>query len=632
MRNALTATCRPTSGRGPAIVSPGRIISLGLLLPVISSCTAALPDESRADWIFTGGQVVTVDGPFSLAEALAVKDGRIVAVGTSGEVAAFRGPRTEVFDLSGKVLLPGLQDSHIHFLGLGHDVNYEAELTFAETAEEIVAEMAKLEERMDPEPGEWLIGNRWDQYKYPEMVTRWQLDEVAPDNPVLLNRVYRGVAVNTRVFEMMGIDDDNPATWPSWWLEDPADFTFEDRIFRVPRTLTINGRTREYEIPAGAFVGSRASRLVTVRPGEENPAEAFESDVQSVHLGALEMLSLGVTSIVDPSSRMGYNMRVYQEALNRGLLAGLRIPAVYEGTWYTHSSDDMRRHFDGIKINNLGDSWLRWRGAKFYADGGAGTRSAWLSESFSNWEEYEGSPNLGFPVEANNNAREAQFRVAALDYGWDLHTHACGDMAMRQTVDLYKELMDEIHAQRPEADLRWSLIHAYLPIEPETRVLEEMAEYGIIASVNPVFNWQEGAAFLTNLGAERFARTKPFRSYVEVGVSLNAGSDYPVTSHDPWIGMYALMTRRSQADGQVYGSEETLDIEETLRAYTINGAYLTYDEDSRGSLEPGKVADLTVVDLEDIRMLEEDPDLLFEMRDRILLTMSNGEVRYRKGG
>ncbi len=463
------------------------------------------------------------------------------------------------------------------------------------------------------------------------MVTRWQLDEVAPENPVLLNRVYRGVAVNSLVFEMMGIDDEDPATWPAWWLEDPPDLTFEDRIFRAPRALTINGETREYFIPTGAFVGSRASRLVTVGPsGAVDPEERFESDVQSVHLGALEMLSLGVTSIVDPSSRMGYNLRVYQAALNRGLLAGLRIPAVYEGTFYTNSLGSMREHFDGIKVNNLGDSWLRWRGAKFYADGGAGTRSAWLSESFNRWEEFEGEPNLGIPVQADNDAREAQFRVAALEYGWDLHTHTCGDMAMRQTVDLYMELMDEIHAERPEADLRWSLIHAYLPLEAETRVLEDMAEYGIIASVNPVFNWQEGAAFLTNLGPDRFARTKPFRSYIEVGIKLNSGSDYPVTSHDPWIGMYALMTRKSQADGQAHGPDETLGLEDALRTYTISGAYLTYEEDSRGSLEAGKVADLAVLDLEDVHLLEEDPELLFQMGDRILLTMSGGKVRFRR--
>ncbi len=620
---------------------------LFLSLPLLFSCSSSLPPGAQADWIFSGGQVVTVDETFSMAEALAVKDGRVLALGSEAEVAVFRGPGTQMVDLAGRTVIPGLQDSHIHFLSLGHDITYEAELTFAMTAEEVVAEVQALKERQEPEPGEWLIGNRWDQYKYPEMVTRWQLDEVAPENPVLLNRVYRGVAVNTLVFEMMGIQDEDPSTWPEWWLVDPPNLTFEDKIFRAPRTLTIGGESKEYLIPTGAFVGSRASRLVaspgsfpgsgtdrrtTGAPGLSDEEAAFETDVQSVHLGALEMLSLGVTSIVDPSSRMGHNMKVYQEALNRGLLAGLRIPAVYEGTFFTHELDLMRSHFDGIKVNNLGDSWLRWRGAKFYADGGAGTRSAWLSEPFNGWEEFEGSENFGIPVQPDHEAREAQFRLVALDYGWDLHTHTCGDVAMRQTVDLYKGLMDEIHANDPDADLRWSLIHAYLPLEEETRVLEEMAEYGIIASVNPVFNWQEGSAFLTNLGPERFARTKPFRSYLEAGVSLNSGSDYPVTSHDPWIGLYSLLTRKSQADGQVYGPEETLGLEDALRTYTINGAYLTYEEESRGSLEVGKVADLVVLELENIRMLEEDPELLFGMRDRVFLTMSDGIVRYRADG
>lgn len=617
---------------------------LAASLLFVGSCGTAVPPDGQADWIFTGGQVVTVDDDFSLVEAVAVKDGRIVSVGTGQEVGTFQGPGTRVVHLEGRTVIPGLQDSHIHFLSLGHDVNYEAELTFAMTAEEIVAEIVALKERLNAGPGDWLIGNRWDQYKYPEMVTRWQLDEVTPENPVRLNRVYRGVAVNSLVFQMMGIDDNDPSTWPDWWLQDPPNLTFEDKIFRAPRTLTINGQEREYTIPTGAFVGSRASRLVAGpgsfpgsgggrrTTGSPDDTDPFELDVQSVHLGALEMLSLGVTSIVDPSSRFGYNMRVYQEAVNRDLMAGLRIPAVYEGTFFNESLDEMREHLDGIMVNNLGDSWLRWRGTKFYADGGAGTRSAWLSESFSSWEEFEGEQNLGLPVEADNDVREAQFRVAAQEFGWDLHTHTCGDVAMRQTVDLYKKIMDEIWSERPGADLRWSLIHAYLPIEAETRVLEEMAEYGIIASLNPVFNWQEGSAFLTNLGPERFARTKPFRSYLDAGVMINSGSDYPVTSHDPWVGMYALMTRKSQSDGQVYGPDETLGLEDALRTYTINGAYLTYEEDTRGSLEVGKVADLAVLALEDIRMLEEDPELLFDMKNRVLMTMSDGQVRFEKEG
>ena len=152
-------------------LSFGRHLPLAATIIAVASCSPS--NSVEADLIFTGGQVVTVDEDFSIAEALAVKDGSIIAVGTSREVSALRGPNTEIFDLSGKTVIPGLQDSHIHFLSLGNDITYEAELTFAETAEEIVAEMVGLEERMDPDPGEWLVGSRWDQYKYPEMVTRW---------------------------------------------------------------------------------------------------------------------------------------------------------------------------------------------------------------------------------------------------------------------------------------------------------------------------------------------------------------------------------------------------------------------------------------------------------------------------
>ncbi len=606
------------------------VFSLAVALASAGCMSGQTAEWATADMILTGGTVVTVDDDFTIAEALAIKDGQIIAVGTAAEVAARAGSGTRTIDLAGKTVIPGLQDSHVHFLSLGRDVTYEAELTFAMSAEEIVAAIAELKERLDPEPGEWLIGNRWDQYKYPEMVTRWQLDEVAQANPVWLNRVYRGVAVSTAVFELMGIEDDDPTTWPDWWLEDPRDFTFEDKIFRAWRTLTIDGEARDYLVPTGAFLGVRGSDLVTAQPmARPGAGDRFERDVDSVRLGAQEMLRLGVTSIVDPASRMGYNMRVYQEALNRDILGGLRISSVHEGIFTDHTTEQIRSHLDGIKINNLGGPYLKWRGTKWYSDGGAGTRSAWVSDSFELWEEFEGEENFGYPVLADNAVREAQYRVA-LEYGWDLHTHVCGDVAMRQAVDLYMKLMDETHAGRPDADLRWSLIHAYLPIEEKTRVLEQMAEYGIIASCNPVFQWQEGASFSTNLGAERMARTQPFRSYIDAGVVLTSGSDYPVTSHDPWIGMYALLTRKSQSDGQAYGPEETLGIEDTLRTYTINGAWLTYEEDFKGTLEVGKVADLVILDLPDIRDLEENPELLFEMRGRVLMTLTAGAVRYEK--
>ena len=602
------------------------VSALATAVVVLASCAPADAPRLEADLILTGAGVVTVDPGFTMAQGVAIRDGMIIGVGSDREVLAFRGAGTRVLELDGKTVLPGLIDSHIHFLTLGRDVQRQAELTFAMSAEEILDAVVELKERLSPEAGEWLVGNRWDQYKYPEMVTRWQLDSVASANPVYLNRVYRGVAVSTAVFNLMGIHDDRPDTWPAWWLEDPADFTFEDRIFRAPREVTVGGEIQVLGVPTGAFVGSRASALVTLAP----PTGGFEDDVESVRYGVEEMLSLGVTGVVDPSSRMGYLMRVYQEAYNRGYMK-LRMGAVLEGTFTTHAPETIRRHFDAIKINNLGDRYLRWRGSKFYSDGGAGTRSAWVSETFERWEEFEGSENLGYPVVTDNALREAQYR-AAVDYGWDLHTHVAGDVAMRQAVDLYMKLMDEIREQRPHADLRWSLIHAYLPIEEGTRVLEDMARHGIIAAANPVFQWQEGIAFATNLGEERMARTQPFRSYMDGGVIMTSGSDFPVTSHDPWIGIYSLLTRRDQATGTVHGEDETVGIADALRSYTINGAYATYDEDWKGSIEVGKVADLIVIDLPDIGMLEQEPELCFSMRDRVLLTLVDGEVRFRRPG
>ncbi len=579
----------------------------------------------NADVIFTNGKIVTVDTNFSIAQALAVKEGKLIAVGTNADALAFRGSNTKLVDLAGKTVIPGLQDSHIHFLSLGEDVTYEADQTYSKNADDIVKSIADLIKRRNIPPGEWIRGSKWDQYKYPAMVTRWQLDAVSPQNPVQLSRTYRGTAVNSEVFRLMGINDEKPETWPSWWLKDPENFTYEDKIFRQQRRIvTGGGQSRDVSVPTGVFLGARATQLLTKSPRQYT----FEEDVQSIKTGAAEMLRLGVTSVVDPSSRMGYNMRVYQEAYNRGFVT-LRISAVHEGTFNTQSVDFIRQRLDAVKINNLGNSFLRWRGTKFYGDGGVGSRSAWISEPFEHSMELEGSSNLGAPVMPDDAAREAQYRVA-VDYGWDLHTHATGDRAMRQVVDLYMKLIDEKRKTQPNFSPRWSVIHAYMPMEPKTNMLADMKKYGIIAVPNPVFNWQQGTGFATNIGDVRMARLQPARSYIKAGVTIASGSDYGVTTHNPWMGFYALLTRKDQTGGKVYGPEEIVDIRDALRTYTINGAHLTHEEGFKGTLEVGKIADLVVLDLPSIDALQQNPELCFQMPEKVLLTLVEGQVRYKK--
>jgi predicted amidohydrolase YtcJ len=240
-----------------------------------------------------------------------------------------------------------------------------------------------------------------------------------------------------------------------------------------------------------------------------------------------------------------------------------------------------------------------------------------------------GGSNYGALVEPDFDRRLALLRTAAVDFGWELHTHSIGDVAMRQTTDAYKLVIDEIRARDPEADLRYSIIHAYMADEPETSVIRDMAEYGIIASINPGDVHVEGDSFLGNLGESRMTRLLPFRTYLDGGVIMASGSDYFVAPWDPWIGIYAMRSRRLQVSGIVAGEDQTIPLQEALKTYTINGAYLTYDDDVRGSLEPGKLADLVVLDADLLSLADEE---LLSMGDRVMLTMVGGRVEYRREG
>lgn len=601
------------------------ILTLALALASAACSGEAPPDALFADVVYTNGSILTMDEDRTVAEGLAVKGDRVVAVGSAQELEPFIGGGTDVRDLEGRTVIPGLQDSHLHFLGLGADEYYVARFddatSIAEIQEILRAQLERLEAEgaLDAwtypttgETGPWLFGAGWNQAKLDEgrMADRHDLDEVSRDVPITLDRVYRGVAVNTRVFELRGYDFDRPETWPDWFTEDPDSFGPGDVIVRDPET----------GLPTGVFYGFAPALVGDV------PRRTFEQRVESVARGSGTVLTKGIVSVVDPGIQE--DNRVYQEAYNRGLLP-IRI-TTYDGIWTNESTEEMAERFRTYGINNLGDDHYRIRGIKLYADGGAGSRSAAVSEPF----EYSdadplGDANYGSLVEPDFDRRLAQFRTAAIDFGWELHTHSIGDVAMRQTTNGYMRVIDELRAEDSDADLRYSIIHAYMADEPETSVIADMAEYGIIASINPGDVHVEGDSFLANLGESRMARLLPFRTYLEGGVMMASGSDYGVAPWDPWIGIYAMRTRRLQVSGVVSGAEQTIPLQEALATYTINGAYLTYDDDVRGSLEPGKLADLVVVDADLLTVPDEE---LLGMGDRVLLTMVGGQVEFRRDG
>lgn len=601
-----------------------------LLMVSLVVLAAACGGNETATLLLHGGRVITMDAGRTEASAIAIGGERILAVGTLEEAQAFAGPDTEVRDLAGRTVIPGINETHIHLRDLGFQqttaVSLEPARSVADVQRMLGERLARLraEDRLDGwtypttgETGPWLFGLGWTQdrlaeHRFPD---RHELDAVSRDVPISATRIYNGIAVNTRVFELMGIDFDDPSTHPDWFREDPPNFVAGDVIFRDERGL-----------PNGVFVGANAPLLVE----GAIPEQSFEQRVQSLVDGLHVLAGYGITSVVEAGSRLGAVTAVYQAAYDAGRLP-LRA-VVYDG-WYrgrdpTGLGDPelIAARLDSLGFNRRGDDWLRVRGAKSSADGGVGSRSAAVSVPFLPIpEDPLGAGNYGAFRDPDDAVRLAQFSEIA-SRGWELHTHATGDAAIRQTVDAYEILMDSIHAAEPDADLRWSVIHAYMPDEPATSVIDEMAEYGIVAAINPANLYFEGESFLRNIGPERMARHTPYRTYLDAGILMASGSDYPNNSPDPWIGIYQMLTRRFQISGEVHGPDQTIPFLDALATFTINGAYLTYDEDVRGSLERGKYADFVVLDAD---LLESTPEEILEMGSRVLLTLVGGRVAYR---
>ncbi|MCZ6498873.1 MAG: amidohydrolase [Gammaproteobacteria bacterium] len=617
------------------MISRHVVRTISYLSVFAAACSGSGPgaDPDAADLVLTDALVITMNANRDLADAVALRGNRIVAVGTETDLEPWIGPATRLVPLDGKTVIPGLNETHIHVRDLGFEQDTAVNLTPARNVADIRSQLsARLEELkrterlnrwtypLSGETGPWLFGLGWaqDRLEDSRMADRHDLDQVSRDVPISLDRIYRGIAVNTRIFELLGYNFDDPDTWPDWFAEDPADFGPGEIIMRDQQGL-----------PNGIFLGERAPRLVNV----VIPDKSLEQKVESLLSGMNYLASLGITSVVEAGSRMGEVTRVYQAAYD---LRGGRLPlraVVYDG-WY-RSNDPyglgdpgaIRERVAALGFSNLGDDYFRVRGAKSSMDGGMGSRSAAVSVPYLPVaEDPLGAENRGALREPSFERNLEQYQVLA-EFGWELHTHAIGDRAINRVVDVYKELLHRLRERRPDDEQRWSIIHLYQPDEPDNSVVEEMADYGIIAAINPANLYFEGASFLRNVGAKRMARHTPYRTLRDAGVRMACGSDYPNNPPDPWVGIYHMVTRQMQNDDRIYGQDETVSLQEALACFTIDGAFLTYDDDVRGSIEPGKYADLVILEGE---LMSASEDELLGMADNILLTLVGGRAVYRR--
>jgi predicted amidohydrolase YtcJ len=552
-----------------------------LMLVVATVAFACAPAEEPADLVLMGGRIVTVDSTRPEAEALAARGQELVAIGSNEEVARFIGTETEVIDLAGGLAVPGLIEGHGHFLGTGR-AKMQLDLRPVADFDEIVAmvEMAVTE----AEAGQWIFGRGWHQEKWARtpqpnvsgLPYHDALSAVSPDNPVMLTHASGHAAmVNGLALEMAGIDRQTP---------DPPG----GEIVRDSKGRAI-GVLRE---TAEDLVGSSIDR------------EWNESTVRRmIELATAESLANGITSFQDAGSSFRL-VELLKSMAEAGEL-GLRL-------WVMLSEDNesLAEGLPGYEVHRAGDGYLTVGGIKRWVDGALGSHGAWLLEPYTDLPTSIGL-NIVTPDELRESAR------LAAEHGLQLCSHAIGDRANRVTLDIYEETI----SSRPDGrDLRWRVEHAQ-HLDPED--IPRFEELGVVAAMQPTHCTSDGSWVPQRLGDLRSEEgAYVWRSLLDSGAVIASGTDVPVEPIDPIPSYHAAVTRLLP-NGSAFYPEQRMTREEALKARTLDAAYAAFEEDIKGSLEVGKLADVTVFSKDILTVPEE------ELLDaRVLYTIVGGKVMY----
>jgi len=507
------------------------------LLAMTLLASQAAGAAEAVDLIVHDAHILTLDPADSTASAMAVRGGQIVAVGDATLVERYAADRTVALD--GRTVMPGFVDSHTHISGNPPwYVPLEDVRSVAEIRERVAAKAAELE------PGAWITGYGWSEDALAEQRRPLigDLDAAAPDNPVVLIRAGGHSAVaSSLAFERADIDAATP---------DP------DRgVIERDADGALNGIIRE-----------RHDLLTDLIP---EPDDALLRPSLIANLRAL--FAHGITSIVQASDTIGHFAEwetVY--AAHRGDLPRAAVQVAWEGPEAMAAFG--RRSGDG-------DAHLRLGAIKIFADGGFTGPAAYTSEPYKGEKSYRGKLNMS-PETLRRTIREAH------DAGWQLGIHTIGDAAIELTVDA---LVTALEAT-PRPDHRHYLNH--FTVMPDRATMVAMAEHGIAITQQPNFTYTLEGRYVDNLDGRRLETNNPLRTPLDHGIHLAISSD--ILPIGPAVGLYAAVTRKGMS-GRVFGAGERLSIAEALRAYTVDGAWLTREEDLKGSLEAGKLADFIVL-------------------------------------
>ena len=563
------------------------------LVLTASACTTADDAQVTADLVLRGGRVVTVDEALPEAQAVAIRGDRIMFVGSDSEAEAYTGRETEVIDLAGRLAIPGFIEGHGHLMGLGQS-RLQLDLMATASYQDLIDLVA--EAVADAQPGEWIVGRGWHQSKWdpaPDPAVRGfqthqALSEISPENPVLLRHASGHASfANALAMELAGVTADTP---------DPAG----GEIIRD-----------EAGQPTGIFVET-ASGLVSAAYSASRDSMTTE-DLEAESMRALllaqeEAFSKGVTSFQDAGVGVG-TLEMYRRAIDDGDLK-LRVWAMVSA-----SVPNLAEVLPAVRVVGHGEDRLTVRAIKAYSDGALGSRGAWLLDPYDDDPGNTGHNTV--PLEEI----EAVARLA-LQHEYQLCTHAIGDRANQAVLDIYATAF----AGMPDAakDARFRIEHSQI-LDPLD--VPRFADLGVVAAMQGIHAISDGPWTPERLGEQRtLDRAFQFRDLIDAGVTVMNGTDTPVEDVNPIPSYYGTVVGRMN-NGEVLNPDQLMTRMEGLEAYTINAAYGAYEEFSKGSITPGKLADIVVLSQDILEIPEEQI-----LDTRVDVTVVGGEVVYTREG
>lgn len=560
------------------------------LIVLVGGALVAATGEKPADLILTNGKVLTMDDARPTAEALAVAGDRVVRVGSASEIATLRGPKTRVVDLGGKTASPGFIDGHAHLLGIG-DARIALDLRGASSWDEVVGRVAAAAGKA--RPGAWILGRGWHQKDWaaaPEpnvegFPLHASLSAASPSNPVLLSHASgHAVFANAAALRKAGIGRDTKPPAGGEILRDAAGEP--------------TGLLREN---AEVLVEKALDADLAKRTGAEVTADLD----RRIDLAVEECLRKGVTSLHDAGVPLDVAAR-YRQRAEAGTL-GIRVYAMLSA-----SNEELAREGARVRVVGAGRNHLTVRAIKRLADGALGSRGAWLLAPYADAPGQSGL--CTYPMKDLEKTAE----LAAAN-GWQLGVHAIGDRANREVLDVYERVL----ARYPGRDLRFRIEHAQ-HLDPADA--PRFAKLSVLAMMQGIHCPSDAPFVVARLGEAR-AREGAYawRRLIDAGARIGNGTDAPVEDVDPIASLHASTTRQPKS-GPPFFPEQRMTRREALRSYTVANAYAAFEEGIKGTLAPGKLADIVVLS----RDLSTVPDVEIPGTE-VLMTIVGGKVAFEKG-